>query len=60
MGRITDEFGIEESHHPLFWCLYCKEPIYKGQKYVVNEEGNKLHKECDDLISDNADYFGRL
>ena len=39
------------------YCIYCKEIILKGKSYVVNEDGYMLHKECDDLISDNADYF---
>jgi hypothetical protein len=41
------------------YCIYCKNSIQKGTKYVVNEDEDMLHKECDRLIEDNADYFGR-
>ncbi len=44
---------MENNREIIFWCLYCKNPIYEGQKYVTNEDGNTFHKECDDLISDN-------
>ena len=49
---------MNEEREVLGYCLYCKTEIYEGNKYVVNENGDLLHKECDDLISDNADYYG--
>lgn len=30
------------------WCSWCKDEIRKGEKYVVDEEGELLHKDCDD------------
>ncbi len=39
------------------YCYYCKNEIYKGEKYVVDENGDKFHKRCDDLINDNSDFF---
>lgn len=48
-GEIGREF--------IGYCIYCKNEIYRYTKYVVNENEDKLHKHCDDLISDNADFF---
>lgn len=29
------------------YCIYCKDAIYKGEKYIVDEEEYFLHKVCD-------------
>lgn len=43
----------------LAWCIHCKDEIYVGDKYVVNEAGDKLHKYCDDLISETELNFDK-
>ena len=40
------------------WCIYCKGEIYEGQKHIIDENGNMLHKECDNLISEASVCFG--
>ncbi len=49
--------GDEIRKNVFAWCVYCKEEIYEGEKYVVNEQGDKLHKYCDDLISNDELNF---
>ena len=50
---------MSDEREVIGWCFYCKNKIYKGTKYVVDENEDLFHKECDDLVSDNADYFAR-
>lgn len=38
------------------WCSYCKNPIYKGEKHVINEDNDYLHKDCDDLVSNDFGF----
>ncbi len=44
----------EKSKLILFYCLDCKEPIYKGDKYYIDENGFYHHKEC---VDEKALYF---
>ena len=41
------------------YCIYCKDEIKKGTKYLVDEKEDYYHYDCYKLIEDNADYFGR-
>ena len=27
-----------------FYCIWCKDPIYEGESYYTNEDGDKLHE----------------
>ena len=40
----------------LFWCSYCKDPIYEGDDYVVSG-GDKYHPDCHKQMNTYADPF---
>ena len=44
----------EVSHY----CSICKEGIYNGEEYIVNENGNYAHWECVDYGRDLVRWLG--
>ncbi len=40
------------------YCIHCKDPIYEGKKYVIDENKYMLHGECNKLIEDCSISFG--
>lgn len=42
----------------IYYCMYCKDPIYEGDRYIVDENGDKLHIDCYEQINRYDDPFG--
>ena len=48
--------GMYGQHHPRcpyysppkskYICCYCSESIYKGERYLNNEQGEYIHEDC--------------
>jgi len=39
----------------IFWCIYCKNPIYDGDTFIIHRK-NKYHTECFKLL--DGDTYG--
>lgn len=40
------------------YCTYCGEGIYSGEKYLENDWGESIHKDCIMSVDDLIDWLG--
>ena len=40
------------------WCIWCKNEIYEGEPYWVDENKDTWHEFCRDQMRDNSELFG--
>lgn len=49
---------LYEEKKPVHYCSICKEGIYNGEEYIVNDIGEYAHWECVDYGRDLVRFLG--
>ena len=56
-GIIQDVHYMKRKK-PVHYCSICKEGIYNGEEYIVNDDNEYAHWECVDYGRDLAKFLG--
>ena len=57
-GKHDSRCPLADEFKSKYYCSICKDGIFNGEEYVVNDDGYYAHFECVDIARDLAKFLG--